>query len=58
MSKLYMKYFVLKPKGNNMYAEASRRALEAYARHILDDDPEFAKHLIKWIKEEEKSSEI
>ena len=54
MSTLYRKYFALKPKGNDMYAEASRRALEAYAKHIVNDDKELAEHLFQWIKAEEK----
>ena len=54
MSTLYMKYFVLKPKGSDMYAEASRRGLEAFARHIRADDKELAEHLFQWIKAEEK----
>lgn len=45
---LQMKYFVLKPKGTDEYAEASRRAMSAYADHIEEFDPEFARELSQW----------
>jgi hypothetical protein len=32
-----MKYFVLKPRGDNIYAQASRRAMLEYARIIEED---------------------
>jgi hypothetical protein len=37
---LYMKYFVLKPKGDDLCAEASRVAMSAYANHLLRNSTE------------------
>lgn len=48
MNGLIMKYFVLKPRGKDLHAEASRKAMRAYARHITMDNPEFAKELEDW----------
>ena len=48
MSGLQMKYFVLKPAGNNKYAEASRKAMRAYSRHIASENPELSEELKSW----------
>jgi hypothetical protein len=54
---LKMKYFVLKPNGDDQYAEASRRAMRAYA-DMLDhlavdrDDAVFANQLREWADDE------
>ena len=56
MSGIEMKYFVLKPKGENIYAEASRKALIAYAETIEDENPEMAQALIEWSSREEENS--
>ncbi len=45
---LLMKYFVLKPAGIDLYAQASRRAMRTYAALIDLDNPEFAKELREW----------
>ena len=45
---LLMKYFVLKPKGNDIYAEASRKAMRAYAAHIIGENEQFANELRAW----------
>lgn len=45
---LKMKYFVLKPKGEDVYATASRRAMRQYAKHIKSDNPQFAHELRQW----------
>lgn len=45
---LMMKYFVLKPAGTDVYAQASRRAMRSYAALIEPDNPEFAKDLREW----------
>ena len=45
---LEMKYFVLKPRGNNVHAAASRKAMRAYASHIEKEDPELGKDLRAW----------
>ena len=52
MENLFMKYFVLKPKGKDIYAEASRKAIRAYARHITQEEPSFAKELEEWADRE------
>lgn len=51
---LTMKYFVLKPKGNNLYAMASRDALRAYARrlHLSEEDETLAFELERWAARE------
>ena len=50
---LFMKYFVLKPKGSDKFAAASRKAMVAYADYISahaenDDDRELARQLLEW----------
>lgn len=49
---LQMKYFVLKPKGDNPYARASRHAMATYAREIKFTDPDLAKELLEWANTE------
>ena len=52
MPGLEMKYFVLKPKAEDLkdpYARASRRALQAYAYNIELDNPELARQLTDWV---------
>lgn len=53
---LFMKYFVLKPRGNDLYASASRKAMRAYANHIKQDDPEFARELHEWADREQTAA--
>jgi len=51
MSGLKMKYFVLNPKSKvfgDRYAEASRKAMRAYANHIYKINEELAKDLRDW----------
>lgn len=45
---LQMKYFVLKPKGDDLYACASRRAMRQYALTIRRANPQFAHDLLAW----------
>lgn len=52
MNGLQMKYFVLKPKGNDRYAEASRAAMNQYARLIEHENPQLAKELREWTQRE------
>lgn len=47
-----MKYFVLKPKGNDKYAEASRKAMRAYASSIATTNIELCDELRKWADDE------
>jgi hypothetical protein len=53
MSGLEMKYFVLKPKGDDPYAVASRMAMLAYADAIMDVNRDLALDLIRWVQKEE-----
>ena len=47
-SGLYMKYFVLKPEGTDIYAYASRMALREYAKCLDEGDPELSRGLKEW----------
>lgn len=51
-----MKYFVLKPAGDDNYAIASRRAMQTYAKWIGDENPDLARELIAWIARESGES--
>ncbi|MFI5404889.1 MAG: hypothetical protein ACHQ1D_00100 [Nitrososphaerales archaeon] len=42
----------MKPKGDNRYAEASRKAMRIYASHIESINPELCKQLRQWADEE------
>ena len=48
MNGLQMKYFVLKPHGNDAYAKASRAAMRAYANHISDENKALCNDLREW----------
>lgn len=58
--KLEMKYFVLKPKGHDLFARASRAAMKAYAEAIFESagaDEEalqFGLEINTWRKLEER----
>ena len=52
MSGLTMKYFVLKPRGEDVYAIASRRALLTYAACIGAENGALCNDLVAWVKEE------
>ncbi len=52
MSGLEMKYFVLKPKGTDVYARASRKAMRAYARLVRSENPDLANELDEWADRE------
>lgn len=58
MSGLIMKYFVLKPKGSDAYARASRNAMRAYALAIQDENKELAYSLWEWVKNESVNDEF
>ena len=54
MKQLEMKYFVLKPKGCDLAARASRNALRAYANTMRSEgEKEFAYQLIEWVEKED-----
>ena len=46
---LKMKYFVVKPRGDDEYAHASRAALLAYASAIQHTSPQLAEDLREWV---------
>lgn len=50
---LEMKYFVLKPRGNSLYSEASRVAMMVYAEVIERENPSLSADLRRWVKREE-----
>lgn len=52
MNGLQMKYFVLKPRGDDAYAKASRAAMTAYAKAIEDENPILAQELKIWVTKE------
>ena len=52
MTGLFMKYFVLKPKGGGRYAKASRAAMHTYAKFIKKANPVFAEEIINWASTE------
>jgi len=52
MNGLEMKYFVLKPRGSDAYAVASRAALESYASAICDANPNLSRELREWATSE------
>jgi hypothetical protein len=52
MKGLKMKYFVLKPKGTDIYAYASRMAMRTYANIIIEENPELANDLLDWAYKE------
>ena len=57
MEGLAMKYFVLKPKGDDVYAEASRKAIRAYAAHIESTNAAMTADLRLWADHEMENSE-
>lgn len=52
MNGLHMKYFVLKPKGDDAYAEASRMAMRTVAYSIGGENPELRDELLQWVDDE------
>ena len=49
---LKMKYFVLKPRGDDIYAQASRAAMREYARIIKEENPKLAEEVAEWATQE------
>lgn len=52
MTGLVMKYFVLKPAGDDVHARASRKAMRAYAGVIVNENPDLARELRDWAEQE------
>jgi hypothetical protein len=53
MTGLMMKYFVLKPAGDDTYAAASRVAMRSYAKHIRAENADLAAQLTAWADQED-----
>lgn len=53
-----MKYFVLKPKGKDAYAKASRLAMRAYAQAIEGENDELCDDLFAWVWKEEDAAQF
>jgi hypothetical protein len=53
MSGLQMKYFVLKPSGDSLHAQACRAAMKVYAAVIEFENKELAEDIREWVKREE-----
>lgn len=56
MTDLKMKYFVINPAGDDIYASASRSALIDYARVIKKVNPRLARSLEQWACDEDTES--
>ena len=52
---LLMKYFVLKPRGTDVFARASRAAMRSYANYIRDENRTLSEELAKWADRERKA---
>ena len=52
MDGLLLKYFVLKPKGTDVYAAASRSAMRAYASMIRTENLDLSNELREWADRE------
>lgn len=55
MVGLELKYFVLKPRSkrwDDNHAQASRKAMRAYASHIRDEDRALSDALFEWAQME------
>jgi hypothetical protein len=50
---LEMKYFILKPKGTDAFAKASRAAMRVYAKHMIEVDHDLADELRMWADREQ-----
>ena len=57
MSGLEMKYFVLKPRGDDAYAKASRAAMRKYALMIREENPDLSDELREWADREQPDFE-
>jgi hypothetical protein len=53
---LELKYFVLKPSGDDVYAQASRMALYTYAAAIEGENPVLAEQLVQWQRREAQAA--
>jgi len=52
MTLIDLKYYVLKPKGSDPYAAASRAAMRQFAVSIEPVNPKLAEELFRWAAQE------
>lgn len=52
-----MKYFVLKPAGDDAYAKASRAAMLAFADVYVAENPQMAREVADWANQETAAAE-
>jgi len=57
MPGLELKYFVLKPKGKDAYADASRKAMIEYALTIQHENKDLCAELMVWVAKEAAEAE-
>lgn len=57
-NELHMKYFVLKPRGKDAFARASRAAMFRYSLFIREEDPEFSRQVWDWATNEHVDAEV
>ena len=55
---LEMKYFVLKPRGTDQHAKASRAAIRQYAKLIRDEDEVLYMSLMEWAQTETEKAGV
>jgi hypothetical protein len=53
MSELQMKYFVLRPKGTDLHAKASRAAMRQYAKVMAEENAQLAVEVLAWATNEQ-----
>jgi hypothetical protein len=56
MDGLLLKYFVLKPKGSDAHAAASRAAMRTYARMIRTENVSLSDDLRQWADREKEAA--
>ena len=54
MTGMHLKYFVLKPGGDDAYARASRVAMRVFASEIEQDNKQLCGDIKQWVYEEER----
>lgn len=57
MDGLLLKYFVLRPKGIDAHAQASREAMLAYSNRMSYSNPLLAGEIASWVKKEQSEAD-
>lgn len=55
MGGMLMKYFVLRPAGDDWHATASREAMRVYAHYVQGANAKLSKDVTRWVNREEKA---